>query len=310
MAGLSKLGKVVVGSIVVSVLTGVIAYFVTRESGPQMTPLMAQLTKTTTKDFAVQIPRYRNVETIYLLVHGRNRTPELKFRGELREAVASSDKYRVTEWNDIEDFLQKEQNKSLWKRVVNKFLGDEAGNVVEPNSIEKVAEILKELDNANYQPEIDGVLVVDVTDFYEGPEEDGFGAKVGVEAKLWSKREGKIVTEMDRITHSIDSRWDLRYMSHGMKQWNFFLRFFGWFFMCCILPWVGIQGVRAVLKTRNNGATMALIATFVLADLAVAWILLFAYGLTWGTGVGMVFVGALMAYYNYDAVEYINRRLL
>ncbi|MGE0707149.1 MAG: hypothetical protein AB7N76_16960 [Planctomycetota bacterium] len=308
---LSNLGKFVVGSAIVSLLVGVITYVVTRESGPQMTPLMQQLTRTTTHDFAQRIPRYRNVETIYLIVHGRgSRTPELEFQGELRQAVASTDKYRVTEWKDIESFLQKEQNKSLWKRLVNKVLGDEQGNVTEPSSVEAAGEVIKQLDNANYQPEIDGVLVVDVTDFYEGPDEDGLGAKVGVTAELWSKRENKVVASMEKIQHSIESPWDRRYLNHRMKQQSFILRFLLWFIVGCGLPWALIQVVRAVLRRRNNGATVGLLAAFVLADLVVAWILLFAFGLGWGTAIGLLVVAGLMGYYNYDAVEYINRRLL
>lgn len=310
MAGLSKLGKFVVGSVVVSVLLSVVAYVVSREDGPHMTPLMEQLTKTATADFATKVPRDRDISTIYLITHGRgNRDAERAFELQLREAVVESDKYRVSQWKDLEDFLEKEQNRSLLVRLRNLF-SDNTGNFVEPNSAERAFEIMKQLDAANYQPELDGVLVVDVTDFFEGPDKDGLGAKIGVEAKLWSKRSGKVVAEMDRIHHSIESQWDRRYLRHKVKQWNVFLRFFLWLVICCLIPWGGIQVVRAVLKKRSNGATIGLMAGLVLINLVISWPLVFAFGLSGGTVVGMFFFAALMGYYNYDAVEYINRRLL
>jgi len=306
---LSPLGKFVVGSAIVTIIVSITAYVVTRKDGPQMTPLMEQLTETTTVDFAKQIPRYRDVETIYLIVHGRgHRTPELQFREKLREAVVASDKYRVARWKEMEDTLK--QNQNVFRKLFNKFLSDDQGNFQEPTSVEAASAVIEQLDNANYKPEIDGILVVDVTDFYEGPGQDGLGAKVGVEAKLWAKREAKVVTTMPRIQHSIESAWDRRYLNHRAKQWNFFLRFFAWFVIACGLPWGGIQLVRAVLKRRNNGLTFTLLGILIVIDLVIAWPLLFAFALGGGVIVGCVIVGAMMAYYNYDAVEYINRRLL
>lgn len=303
--------KFLIVSLLLSSVVGGLTYYLTRPTGPQMTQLMRRLTEGVTSEFSTQIPVHRKVETVYLIVHGRgSRTPEQEFQAELEAAVVKSDKYNVQSWKKLEEFLQKEANKTLWRQLVNKVLGDANGNITEPTSVAAASEVIKKLEEANYEPAIDGVLVVNVTEFYEGPDEDGFGAKVSVEAELWSKAEDKVVAKVAPISDEITSVFDLRYLQHRAGQQSWILRFLLWFVLSCGLPWAGIQLVRAVVRKRNNGLSIGLLAAFTGFDVVLAWPLLCSFGTGGGTVIGLLLSAAIMGYYNYDAVEYINRRLL
>lgn len=311
MALSKKALRFIVVSLILSTVVGTATYFLTRPSGPQMTVLMRELTTSVNKEFSTKIPVHRTVGTVYVIVHGRgSRTPEAEFQETLMDTVAASNKYNVQDFKTIRKFLEAEANASIWRQLRNKFLGDAQGNIVEPVSIEKAHEVIKKLDEANYEPEIDGILVVDVTDFYEGPDKDGFGAKVSVEAKLWSKQEGRVVETVQPITDEITSRLDLRYLQHTTGEQSWFLRFFAWVIVCCGLPWLLIQVVRGVVKKRDNVASLILLVTFTGIDVALAWPLLCAFGTGGTTIFALLLAAGAMGYYNYDAVEYINRRLL
>lgn len=303
--------KFIIVSLVLSSIVGAATYFLTRTEGPQMTILMKELTEGVNKEFSTKIPVHRKVGTVYVIVHGRgSRTPEAEFQETLMDTVAASNKYNVQDFKTIRKFLEAEANATLWRQLRNKFLGDDQGNIVEPVSIEKAHEVIKKLDEANYEPEIDGILVVDVTNFYEGPDKDGFGAKVSVEAKLWSKAEGKVVAKVEPITDEITSAMDIRYLQHKTGQMSWFLRFFVWLIVSCGLPWLLIQVVRAVVKKRDNVASMMLLIGFTSISVALAWPLLCSFGTGGGTVFALLIAAGVMGYYNYDATEYINRRLL
>jgi hypothetical protein len=167
---------------------------------------------------------------------------------------------------------------------------------------------MKKLDRANF--EIDGVLFVEITQFFEGDSEDGFGAKLGVKGTIWSRHQKKEVASVGPIQQAIDSRLDLRYLSHAMGTQSLFWRIPVWLLISCGMPWLLIGLVRFVLKRRSNGATFGLLGTFVALDVSLAWVLLSSFGTGGLAMFGLLLVGAMMAYYNYDAIDYIERRLL
>jgi hypothetical protein len=302
--------KFILISVVLSSVVGGLTYWLTRPSGPQMTPLMRRLTEGVTKEFGEQVPIHRKVETVYILLKsGGSRGPEQEFQSELEDAVHKSGRYKIQDWETIEKWLEQEANKPTFRNIVNKYLMGNDGTITEPASLEQLQGVIKELDAANY-PDLDGVLLVDIKEFYEGPDEDGFGAKVSVEAKLWSKREGTVVAEVGPISDEITSRLDLRYLQHNAGQTSWLLRFFLWFLISCGLPWGAIQVVRMVVQKRSNVATMGLLAMFTSVSVLLAWPLLTSFGTGGGTIVALLIAAGVMGYYNYDAVEYINRRLL
>ncbi|MBL4849134.1 MAG: hypothetical protein JKY65_26720 [Planctomycetes bacterium] len=302
--------KFIVVSLILSTVVGGLTFWLTRPTGPQMTPLMRRLTDGVTKEFGEQVPVHRKVETVYILLNsGASRTPEQEFQAGLEEAVHKSGRYKIQDWKTIEKWLEQEANKVTLRNVVNKYLMGKDGTINEPTTLEQLKGVIKELDAANY-PDLDGVLVVDIKEFHEGPDEDGFGAKVSVEAKLWSKREDKFVAEVGPISDEITSRLDLRYLQHNAGQTSWLLRFLLWVLISCGLPWGGIQVVRAVLKKRNNSATFTLLGLFTGVSVILAWPLLASFGTGGGTVVALLIAAGAMGYYNYDAIEYINRRLL
>src|SRR5688572_25155334 len=80
-----------------------------------MTPLMEDLAKAATAEFARELPRDRNVNTALFLVSGRGpRDEEDQFREMLEDAVQRTAKYRLETWENITDQLD--------KTLVGKFL--------------------------------------------------------------------------------------------------------------------------------------------------------------------------------------------
>ena len=296
-----KLGKLIVGLLILGGVVGGIVYLVNREPKREMTPLMYQLAVKTSEDLAQALPRREDTNRVLILLQGpQARDEQQQFRRMLFDAVIGSDKYDARTWDQLRGQLNDDWRGYLVKKLG--FAPEEA-----PDSIEKAAKALDVFEKANI--EMQGIVLVKLKRFDEGKEGNGLGAKIVLEAEIYSKAEGEVVARVGPIEDSIESPWDLRVLRHQMKTQSIFWRFPLWFLLACGLPWALIQLVRAVLKRRDNNWNVALLIVFTLLDLTAAWILLFAYGLGGGTIAGMVFVGAFMGYYNYDAVDYIDRRL-
>ncbi|RMG14088.1 MAG: hypothetical protein D6731_10820 [Planctomycetota bacterium] len=301
MALSAKAWKILGVLALVGVLGGVLAYVGYRPER-EMTALMQQVAEVVEREFKDKLPRVRKIDRMLILIPGRSPRPEERqFREQLLDTVVRSDKYSLITWDEVEERLRGKQ----WTRILTE-LGMMPGEV--PQTLEAAKQAMKQLDRANL--EIDGVLFIEVTEFYEGDDEDGFGAKIGVKGTVWSRAEGAVVAEVPPIVEAIDSRWDLRYLQHAMGRQSLFWRLPLWLLLVCGLPWGLIQVVRAVLKRRSNGLNAALLATFTLFDIALAWPLLLGFGVGPGSLVGLIFVLLVAGYYNYDALDYIERRLL
>ena len=166
--------------------------------------------------------------------------------------------------------------------------------------------MLAKLDEANVK--VDGALIVNIKRFDEGPKQSGLGAKITVNAEIYSNNSKK-VTEVPDVSREITSAWDRRYLAHVMDQQSIFWRFPLWFVIACGLPWALIALVRKVLNKRDNVWNIGLILALTVASMCAAWPLLFEFGASGGTIVGEVFVLLAMGYYNYDAIDYIDRKL-
>ena len=298
-----KLWKFLVGLLVIGLVAGLVMWFMNREDRREMTPLMHELATEASAEFATRLPRVQTINTTLVLVTGRgNRDEELQFREMVLDGVVRSDKYRVRTWDSVQKVLEGGD----WYTSFLQKSGLVPG--VAPTTIEQASKALEWLDRANVV--IDGVLLIEVTHFTEGPHQTGLGATIGLDAQIWSRTKKQIVETVPPVKKSIDSAWDLRYLSYAMSQQSLILRFLGFFVVACGLPWALIQVVRMVLRRRDNVANASLIVGLTLADLALAWVLLFAFGGGGLTIFGLIVFAGLMGYYNYDAVEYIGRRLL
>lgn len=300
-----KLWKIVVSVSVALTLIGVVTYFVTRETRRTMTRLMEDIAREVTQEFARELPRTRDVNTALFLVAGRGpRDEEEQFRDMLTRAVEATSKYRLVTWEDVT-----EQLGSSWIGKVVSELGLTPGQP--PNTFERAVKAVPHLYTANVQ--IDGILFVDVVEFTEGPDQDGFGARITLQGKLCSlndKGAPSQVTDMPKVSQAIESVLDPRYVSYRISEQSLIARFVLWFVVAAGLPWAGIGLVRRVLKRRRNELNGLLLAGFTLADLALFWVLILALGTGAGSVAGLLVTAALMGYYNYDAMDYIGRRLL
>lgn len=297
-----KLWKIVVSVAVAVTLIGVVTYFVTRETKRQLTPLMEKLAQNVCADFARELPRSREINTALFLVAGRGpRDEEEQFRDMLEDTVQATSKYRLESWERIND--------RLGETLVGRFLQETGLAPGEaPRTLEQASRVVHRLGDAGFA--IDGILFVDIVDFTEGPDQDGLGAKITLDGRLYSVKEKKIVTEPTKVSAAIDSALDPRYVGYKISQQSIILRFLGWFILSAGLPWVGIGVMRAVLKKRRNELNGLLLVLLTLVDLALFWLLVLALGTSGGAFAGLLLTAALMGYYNYDAMDYIGRRLL
>lgn len=296
-----KLWKIVVGSLVLSGLVALVVWGLS-DNERQMTKLMQQLAVEVQQEFKASLPRERSINRMLILVPQRSpRSEEKQFRDQLVDTVVASDKYSLVTWAEVEDKVQGSQ----WTKILSE-IGLMPG--AEPSSLEQTQKAMKQLDRANF--EIDGAMFIDVTEFNEGDDVDGFGARIGVKATIWSRKQGRALHEVGPVRQAIDSRLDLRYLSHAMSKQSLLWRIPLWLILACGLPWALIAVVRVVVKRRDNSLNMALLLAFTVADVVLAWVFLTGFG-TGGLAIfGLLLVAGLMGYYNYDATDYIERRLL
>ncbi|MCO5165054.1 MAG: hypothetical protein M9894_01635 [Planctomycetes bacterium] len=297
-----KLWKIVVSVAVVAALIGLVAYFATREKRRTMTPLMHGIARQATQEFARELPRSRDVNTALFLVAGRGpRDEEQQFQEMLTHAVEATAKYRLTTWDEV--------YRQLGGSLPGEFLkktGLAPGQA--PNDLERAIKAVAHLETANVN--IDGILFVDVTEFTEGPDKDGLGARIALKGQLYSLKEKKVVADGPKVSEGVESALDPRYVSYRISQQSLIGRFLLFFVLAAGLPWAAIGVVRRVAKLRRNEMNGLLLAGFTAADLLLFWVVVLALGTTGASLFGLLVTAGLMGYYNYDAMDYIGRRLL
>lgn len=295
-----KLWKIIVGIIALSLVVGVIVWLATRETPRKMTPLMHQLSTDASKELAKQLPRRDDVNSVLLLITGpQSRDEQQQFAEMLFDDVIRSAKYDCKTWKDAKKVIDETIRGWLYKKF-NLVPG------VAPTTMKVAIPVIERLEEANYP--VDGVLLVRIKRFDEGPDASGLGAKIEVDAEIYSRTSKKTI-KVDPVTREISSAWDRRYLAHVMDQQSIFWRFPVWLIVCCGLPWALIQVVRWILAKRSNGANIALLVALTLVDVGLAWVLLFEFGVGGGTIFGLLVVTLMMGYYNFDATDYIERKL-
>ncbi|MCW8140909.1 MAG: hypothetical protein KIT58_18560 [Planctomycetota bacterium] len=297
-----KLWKIVVSVAVVAALIGVVAYFATRETRRTMTPLMHGIARDVTQAFARDLPRSRDVNTALFIVAGRGpRDEEQQFQDMLFRAVEGTSKYRLTTWDDV-----KRQLGETWTGEVISKLGLTPGQA--PSDLDRAVRAVTHLEKANII--IDGILFVDVAEFTEGPDKDGLGARIALKGQLYSLQDKKVVADGPKVSEGVESALDPRYVSYRISQQSLIGRFLLFFILAAGLPWAGIGVVRRVVKMRRNEMNGLLLAGFTAADLLLFWVVVLALGTSGTSLFGLLVVAGLMGYYNFDAMDYIGRRLL
>lgn len=294
-----KAWKVITGAAALLLLVVGVWYLATREHPREMHPLLLQVAEETAGQFADTIPRSRNMESVLLIVAGRGpRDEEVQLRKLIERHINKSPKYRYKTWSDIEGLMSENVIAQLQQKV----------GLLEkqpPHTLQKAIDTLGYLDLANIQ--VDGLLYVDVEDFSEG--EEGLGARITLEGTIWSVKEKKKVDQVPEITRAIESSWDHRYLSFKISESSLIVRALAWFAASAAIPWIAIGVVRWVVKRRHNPLNLAMLIGFTALDLVLAFVLLCALTVGPGSLVLLMLVAAAMGYYNYDACDYIERRL-
>jgi hypothetical protein len=290
----------IVGGIVVLGLVVALIIWLTRDGKRELPPVLGSLSDEVATEFAEKLPRNRQVNDLLLILPrtGNIRDEELGFRDLLKKEIMKAKKYNVRDWDDVKKKLD---DSFVGKALVS--LGLAPGD--EPRNVEHAVGLLKYITKANQT--FDGVLVVNVKEFQEG--QNGLGARVTVDGEIFGVAANKTIENVPAVTRSVDSFFNYTYLHHRIESNNIFLRFFCWFLVAATLPFALITVVRGVVTKRKNELNLALIAGFTLIDVILAWILISALNLAMGTVIFLVVLLALMGYYNYDACDYIERRL-
>lgn len=294
--------KLVLSAVLGTALIGGIAWWATRDRPRQMTDLGKQLAESATTEFAKRLPRAQEVNRCLIIISTRGPRDQA---GQLQEMLAAAidktGKFRLETW----DALTRQLDKNKLAPFLT-ALGLLPG--VEPTSLEQAVKACKQLDErANIT--VDGVLFVD-SNLQEGTEEDGFGTRIALAGQLWGLRAGKLLNDGPRIEETIDSRLDPRYVSYTIGRQTLLGRLFLWFLVSAGAPWAGIGLVRAIVRRKDNALNLALLAALTLLDLGLFFVLVLAIDPGALGTIALLVVAGLMGYYNYDACDYIERRLL
>lgn len=304
---MDKIFKIVGGVVVLGLVVGLVVWL-TRDTKRELPPILRDLSDEVAREFAEELPRNRQVNDLLVIVprSGNQRDEELRFREILKSRIIEAHKYNVQDWEDVK--------KKVDSSSLRKFLND-ALNIVpgdDPKNLEQAIGVLGWLSKANMT--FDGVLVVNIQEFQEG--DDGLHAKVAVTGEIYGVAAKKTIETVPpagsgrpAVTRSVDSAFNYTYLHHKLESSSLILRFLGWFVVAATLPFALIQLVRAVVSKRKNELNMALIAAFTIFDVLLAWILISALSIGMGTTIFAILLLGLMGYYNYDACDYIERRL-
>ena len=295
---LTNVYRIAIVVLAMGTLSGAVAWFL-KESPREMPPVLKELSDDVAGRFATAIPRTRDVNDLLILILQRgNRDEEAQFRKVLKQKVRDAGKYKIEDWED----LKKKFNDNLLQNMmakINLLPGEDPKDLAQAKSALRIL--------AKTGKEIDGVLLVDVTEFNEGDE--GFGAKVTCEGEIFSVAKDATIDKVPTVSRSIDSHLDYVYLHHRLASATFVGRFLLWFLVAATQPFVLIQLVRGVVKRRKNELNLMLLAGFTVVDLALAWVLISAIAVGLGTGLLLLLLTGLLGYYNYDAIDYIERRL-
>ncbi|HZU99306.1 MAG TPA: hypothetical protein VFF73_21545 [Planctomycetota bacterium] len=296
---MDKIFKIVGGIVVLGAVVALVLWL-TGPSKRELPPVLKELSTDVAVQFAEKLPRNRDVNNLLLLLprKGNPRDEELEFRRILKEEIDKQRKYEVRDWDNVKKNLDQT---FLGKGLVQ--MGLAPGE--EPRNLEEAVGVMKWIAKANQN--FDGLLLVNVREFQEG--QDGLGAKVSVDGEIYGVAAGKTIEKVPEVSEAVTSIFNYMYLHNKIERTSIFLRFFGWFLVASTLPFAMIGLVRAIVQKRKNELNLALVVGFTFIDVLLAWILISALGYGTGTIIFVLILMGLMGYYNYDACDYIERRL-
>lgn len=300
LAKIAKIAGIVLG---VGAIAGVASWYLSQPRERELNAVMEELSIRTARDFSKDMPRLQDLENLLVITKIGGRDEDKRLRDIVLEAVERERKYTVITWSGLQE---KFSEGGLWQQFIERIglLDDTA----EPRTPEQVQSAVKYLGQANLP--VDGALFIKCI-FDQGPRDDALGASVELQGRFYDIKKKKELDHKVQARHAIDSTWNRLYLTHKLENFGFFPRILIFVLLLTLKPWALIGLVRMVLKKRENAWVFAAIGLFVAVDVLAAWPLLMTLG-TIGLGslVFFIIIGGASAYYNYDAFDYIQRRLL
>lgn len=283
---------------------GLLCYwYFSQEYKRELSPVMEELSIRTSRELAHKVPRIQNIENLLVVpvVGGRHEDQHLK--NIVVDAIARKRKYTIYTWEGLKEDLE---GGSLWQQAI-----DQMGFVSEhpPKNIAQGKQAAKVLKKANLN--IDGILFVKCL-FDQGPRDDNLGAIIELKGTLYDINKDKKVEKTLYSKQEIDSTWNRLYLTHKLQSINFFVRFIMWCLIAFAPPWAFMGLTRWILKKRNNNWIVTYLIIIILIGVASSWPLLMSLGalLDFGTIFFFLILAGAVAKVNYDALDYIERRLL
>lgn len=294
-------GRVGIAMVLVAAGGGIAYWLLGGESERDLNSVMQELSIRASEDFAKQLPRVQDVEDLLVVPLVGGRQEDSRLAGIVSGAVERQRKYTVWSWAALKKNLG-EGDRWGW-------LLDQAGIIPgqRPKTVEQARKIVSRLKTANR--DIDGVLFIKCR-FDQGPRLDCLGASVELTGTFYDGIKKTTVGGELTSRAAIESAWNHLYLTHKVGTYSFLGRLLIWVLIASIQPFLLIAVARWGLKQKNNLVNMALLAGMTLVSTSLAWVLILSFGLSFMTLAVVVVMGAGLGYYNYDALDYIERRLL
>jgi hypothetical protein len=279
-------------------------WYFSQERKREMNPVMEELSKRTTKDFSSQIPRVQNVERLLVIAKIGGRDEDSHLEQTLVNSIANKRKYTVQTWREIQEKLDAG---TLWQQFMDQ-MGWIDGQM--PTTLEETQAAVKVLNTANIK--IDGVFIIDC--LYQ-EEEDSVGSKVALEGQIYkvNKRTSKLTKAGKHVeaSNSIETHWDRLYLTYEVQSYSFFTRFLIWCLFSFAPFWVFIPTTRWVIKKKDNTWLGVYIGLSIFSGTFLFWFILAALAsINFGTVVFLIIVASAIYKINYDALDYIARKLM
>jgi hypothetical protein len=282
---------------------GLTYYFLGSAPKRELNAVMKELSIKTAKQLSQELPRIQSLEDVLVVSIVGGRDEDKRLQNIINDEVANVRKYTIKDWPYVKKRLA---SGPLFGQALEKlgFIDDSP-----PKSLEQAIGVIPLLRKSNIK--IDGVLIIK-GEFDQGKSDDALGASVKMTARFFDmKKKEELKDKQVVVRNGIDSAWNLLYLTHKLDSYGFFARFLLWVLVVCLQPWIFINLCRMVIKSRRNDLNAILLGGFTFVDTALAWPLLMTLVIPGLLGVTfLVIIAGITAYYNYDAMDYIDRRLL
>lgn len=293
-----------ISSLIFALVIGGVAtyYYMNRKVVRDLNPVMKELSIRVSKKFAEEMPRIQDLENVMVVAAVGGRDEDRRLKDIVVDAITEQRKYTIQTWDKLKEDLDENILMDIARRIG-------FGPTKEPRTIQQVSDTAKWLKRANLN--LDGAILIDCH-YDQGKRDDALGAEIRLTGKFFHLKTQKVLEDKTyTVGEKVDSVWNMLYITHKLDSYGFFSRFTVWVLLVLFQPWAFIQLNRMVLKQKKNELNMVLLGAYTFVDVAAAWpLLLICSPVGFGGIVILLAATGLTGYYNFDALDYTDRRLL